>query len=97
MYSFRNHSIVNWYHISLNPESAAEVLTKKMNAKMAETQASNTPSIMDVMGDKIVKNVGGTLAAALGRSLKKSLGGTTWGTIGAQVARGLLGSLFGGK
>ena len=89
--------LVSRYNTSLDPESAAEVLTRKVSEKMAITQAENTPSIMESVGGKIAKNVSGTLAAALGRSLGKSLGGTTGGTIGAQIARGLLGSIFGGR
>ncbi len=90
-------SLVEKYRITIDPESANEILTAKISEKMVQMQERDPPSIMDSTGGKIAKNVGGTLAAALGRTLGKSLGGRTGGTIGAQIARGLLGAIFGGK
>ncbi len=89
--------LIGKYNTTLDPESANEILTAKINEKMTQLEEQNTPSIMDGVGGKIAKNVGWTLAAALWRQLGQSLGGRTWGTIGAQVARGLLGAIFGGR
>ena len=90
-------SLISKYNITLDRESACEVLEKRVSEKIAQ----NTPSMMEGMMSgttgKIAKNVGGTLAAELGRTLGRSLGGRTGGRIGAQIARGLLGSIFGGK
>ncbi len=85
------------YHTPLDPESAREVLEKKISEKLAQSIEANTPSLMNGVGGKIAKNVGSTLAAELGRTLGKSIGGRTGGTVGAQIARGLLGAIFGGR
>lgn len=84
------------YRSSLNRESAAEILTQKVEKKL-QIQSENTPSIYEEAGWKIVKNVSATLAAELGRTIGKSVGGRTGWTIWAQIARGVLGAIFGGR
>lgn len=88
-------TLVSKYRTPLDPESAREVLEKKISEKLTQSTLDHAPSLMDGIGGKIAKNVGSTLAAELGRTLGKSLGGRTGGTVGAQIARGLLGAIFG--
>lgn len=50
--------LIGKYNTTLDPESANEILTAKINEKMIQLEEQNTPSIMDGVGGKIAKNVG---------------------------------------
>lgn len=92
------------YKTALNPESAAEILNKKIaeiaeirNAEAAEKQKileekerKKNPTMMDSVIESATKSIGTHLARQIG----KKIGGTTGGNIGADIVRGILGSIF---
>lgn len=88
--------LMSKYMTTLDPESAAEILTQKVAQKL-HIEQENTPTKYEEAWWKIAKNISTTLAAELGRTIGKSVGWRTGGTIGAQIARGLLGAIFGGR
>lgn len=92
------------YRDKVNPESAAEILGKKLQEfaaakqvaeqkkqdEIAEKERKKNPSIMDSVVETATKSIG----TQLGRSIWKKIGGTTGGSIGADIVRGILGSIF---
>lgn len=95
-------TLVQKYNISVNQESANEILEKKISEKneelqkvaIAEAAAKAPSSLAETVGSSIAKVALKSIGAELGRSLGKSIGGTRGGTVGAQIVRGVLGSLF---
>lgn len=92
------------YKNALNPESAAEFLTLKMQKIaeqrnleelekqriLAEKERKKNPTMMDSMIESATKSIGTNIARQIG----KKIGGTTGGNIGADIVRGILGSIF---
>lgn len=92
------------YKNALNPESAAEFLTAKMQKiaeqrnfeelekqrEIMEKERKKNPTIMDNLVKSATKSIGTNIARQIG----KKIGGTTGGNIGADIVRGILGSIF---
>lgn len=92
------------YKTPINPESAAEILHKKLaeiaeirNAEVVEKQKileekerKKNPTIMDSVIESATKSIGTNIARQIG----KKIGGTTGGNIGTDIVRGILGSIF---
>ncbi len=92
--------LVAKYRTTIDPESAREILEKRIAQKITETQTleqNSTPTLTETIGNTLLKTAVKSIGTELARNAGKSLGGRTGGTIGAQIARGVLGAIFGGR
>ncbi len=95
--SIKRSHLLHKYENTLNPESAHEVLSKKIQAYQAkeqEIQQEKERKKNPTLGDTLFKTATKSIGTEMARSLGKKIGGRQAGSIGAKIARWILGSIF---